>query len=163
MSGRRDIVHPTSLADLKRGTADLTVAYGSQSAAEALTGIRQQKLSDLGNPNTPDFIAVDTVYELESRTVGKPGWPHVTRTLCRLNGGVFVRLPDARDAQGDWLGLLGGLSAETGDIINGIATALADDRRIDVKEARKLRLEVADGQQKLAEIDAALAAIVGDT
>lgn len=161
MSGRHDIVHPAHLQDLKVASHDLIGAHGTQKQTEAVTGLRQQKLSDLGNSHTADFMTLDTAIELERRTVGAPGWPHVTRAMARQNGGVFVRLPDARDAEGDWLGLLGGLSAETGDIINGIATALSNDRRIDAKEARALRREVAEGQQKLAEIDAALAKIEG--
>ncbi len=159
MSRARDIVHPTHLQDVKAASADLVRAFGSQQAAEALTGVRQQKLSDCGNANTADFLTLETVVELERRTVGHPGWPHVTRTFARLHGFAMVRLPQIRDAVGGWLERLGALSSEVGDIINGICAALAGDGVIDKDEARRLRREVAEGQQKLAEIDAALAAI----
>ena len=160
MSRARDIVHPAYLQDVKAGTADLLRSYGSQQSAEALTGVRQQKLSDCGNANTGDFLALDTVVELERRTVGTPGWPQVTRTLARLHGCALIRLPEARDAEGAWLDRLSQLSGETSDIISGICSALADGT-ISAAEAKALRVEVGEGQQLLADVDAALAAIEG--
>lgn len=64
----------------------LAKAFGGQEAVEAEFGVRQQKVSDMGLPNVAEFPTLNLIDALEERTVGYPGWPHVTAWLARRRG-----------------------------------------------------------------------------
>lgn len=142
MSGPRDIVHPPEMQDLKVASNDLRRAYGSQASVEALTGYDQRRVSDFGLPNTPEFMPVDMVRALEARTVGLPGWPHVTRTLARLNGFVLVPEAAAR-GEGDLTDHMCTVTGEAADVMRALAEAnrgglTAERRTVALTQAREL-------------------------
>lgn len=102
----------------------LAKAYGGQQAVEAETGVRQQEISDFGLPNVAKFASIDLIDFLEDRTVGLPGWPHVTSWLCRRRGGVFVPLADG-SADADALMItVAQLAAELGDVSRALSAAV---------------------------------------
>ena len=105
----------------------LVRAFGGQEAAAAETGVRRQKISDMGLANVADFPTLDLIDALEARTVGLPGWPHVTGWLCRQRGGLFVPLPEGGD---DPAGLALGvveMAGELGDVSRAVSDALRPD------------------------------------
>ena len=64
----------------------LVKSFGGQDAAAEETGVRRQKISDMGLANVAESPTLDLIDALEDRTVGMPGWPHVTSWLCRRRG-----------------------------------------------------------------------------
>ncbi|WP_314717860.1 phage regulatory CII family protein [Sphingobium yanoikuyae] len=118
----------------------LAKAYGGQEAVAEETGFRQQEISDCGLPNVAKFASVDLVDFLEDRTVGLPGWPHVTSWLCRRRGGVFVPLPrGGADADG-MMRTVAEMAAEFGDVSRAVADAVCphgpDGEEVNAAEAR---------------------------
>lgn len=99
-------------------------AYGGQEAVAAATGIRQQEISDYGLPNVAKFASIDLVDWLEDRTVGLPGWPHVTHWLCQRRGGVFVPLPQGDDDADGMMVTVAELAGELGDVSRAISEAV---------------------------------------
>lgn len=149
MSAPRDLVHAPALQVLKSASKALVRAFGGQDAAAALIGCRQQRMSDCGLANTPDFLRIDEVEQLEQVTQGLPGAPHVTRALAAATGHVLIKLPQTQGA-GDWLSSMGMLAKEAGDITSSIAVALADGSGVSADEARDI----------LRECDEAVAALM---
>lgn len=118
----------------------LAKSYGGQEAVAEETGIRQQEISDYGLPNVAKFASVDLVDFLEDRTVGLPGWPHITGWLCRRRGGVFVPLPQGgADADG-MMRTVAEMAAEFGDVSRAVADAVCphgpDGEEVNAAEAR---------------------------
>ena len=145
---------------LKTGVRESVDAAGGIERAAELVERKRSWVGEWNAQQVDKFPPVDAAAKMDAVASAMGKLPPITLAMARENGCVLIRLPEARDAEGDWLAMVGGLSAEVGDIINGIAKATAD-RKVDVREAAALRIEVAEGQQKLAEIDAALAAIEG--
>lgn len=139
MSDRTISLTPDQQA-LKSATKSLVQAYGGQQAAAARLGERQQRISDLGLPNTPNFARIDEVAILEDETHGCIGHPHVTHALARRQGYALVKLPQITATGSDLLKLLAVQSKEAGDIANEICTSIADGN-IDQHEASKIRKE----------------------
>ncbi len=145
---------------LKLGVrASIDRAGGIDRGADVV-GRKRSWVGDWNNLNTDAFPPVDAAAKLDAVAVAQGDLPPITLAMARENGCALIRLPEARDADGNWLGLVGALSSEASDVINGICAALADGR-IDKGEAKRLRAEVAQGQQIFADIDAALASIEG--
>lgn len=153
MTGPRQIVHDTDLQDIKVASDQLINAFGPQKKAAALTGYRQQRISDCGLINTSEFLPVDAVQKLESRTVDLPGWPHVTRTLARQQGFILVPAATA-GGEGDLTDHLCAVSAEAGDVMRALADAERDGL---TKERRGIALTQA---HELQEAAAALIALL---
>lgn len=105
----------------------LVRAFGGQDAVAVETGVRRQKISDMTLPNVAVYPTLDLIDALEARTVGWPGWPHVTTWLCRQRGGLFVPLPVMAD---DHAGLAMGvveMAGELGDVSRAVSDALCPD------------------------------------
>jgi len=105
----------------------LVKSFGGQEAAASETGVRQQKISDMGLPNVEESPTLDLIDRLEDRTVGLPGWPHVTGWLCRRRGGVFVPLPQDEDDADGMMRTLAELAGELGDVSRAISDAVSAD------------------------------------
>lgn len=161
MSGRRDIVHAKPEQELKVASKGLIRAAGGVDGAGETVGCRHQRMSDCGNPNTPDFLRVEEVGKLEDVTVGAVGHPHVTRQLARRQGYALVKLPSGQIAGADLLRLMGPRAKEFGDTTNSLCMAMADGN-VDVDEAEKVLADIDDELQLLVSIQAALAAIVAE-
>lgn len=158
----RDVVHPPHLQAGKLAFHDLLSAFGGQVAAAAETGKSQGRLSAYATPNTDAFPPLDAIDALEARTVGLPGWPHVTRWLCRRRGGIFLLLPAAVRGLGKWSGFVARLGQEAGDLIAGICTDLSDDNELSPAEARRRLKDAADLVRVAVELEAALRARAGE-
>jgi hypothetical protein len=154
VSGDRSIVHPPHLQAGKAATKALIRAFGGQEAAEEVTGRAQSRLSAYGLPNTADFAPIDVVVALEARTHGTPGHPLVTRWLATENGYLLVPKPAALPSDVDWHMALGEAVKEMGDATQKICAALPNG--VTAEEIRKgrIREEIAEAQQRLAQLDA---------
>ena len=164
MSAARDAVLPPHQQDVKAAFVDLVRAYGGQEAASALVGgrVRQQAISDFGLRNVPAFAPLDIVIELERRTVGAPGWPHVTRALARTHDLLLVTPPRAAtDAAGDLVGQLGCLAGACGRLHESAGAALADGR-LHVDERRALAMMARQAMTELASLEALVAGAADD-
>ena len=104
-------------------------------------------------------MALDVVADLEPLTRGREGYPHVTRLLAAMQGFALVRLPEALPGKGELLKLAARQAREGGRITHAICEALADDGRVDAREARGVRPQVRDAIEILVALDASLAAI----
>lgn len=102
----------------------LVRAFGGQEAAASETGVRQQKISDMGLSNVAEFPTLELIDALEDRTVGLPGWPHVTHWLCHRRGGVFVPLPQGEDDADGMMVTVAELAGELGDVSRAISEAV---------------------------------------
>ena len=102
----------------------LVKAFGGQESVSVETGVRQQKISDMGLPNVAEYPTLDLIDTLEDRTVGLPGWPHVTHWLCHRRGGVFVPLPQGEDDADGMMVTVAELAGELGDVSRAISEAV---------------------------------------
>jgi hypothetical protein len=161
MSGDRSIVHPPHLQDAKVAFEELCDRFGRQEKVATLVGRAQSRVSDWGRSNTPDFPPIDAIDALEARTEGLPGWPQMTRWLCRRRGGEFLPLPRL-DTVGCWGRMTATLAKEAGDLTGGLCADLADDMDVSPGEARR-RLKDADDLVRIAvELRAALKTRAGE-
>jgi hypothetical protein len=160
VSGARDVRHAPEALALKVATKSLVRAAGGGEGAAATCGVRvrQQRMSDCGNPNTLDFLRIDEVACLEDVTVGVPGWPLVTRALARRQGFELVRLPEALPENADLLKLLAESARESGDIASALLAALADGS-VSRKEAGNCIVQVDEQLAVLVQMRAALSQI----
>lgn len=143
---------------LKSAFKALVHAFGGQQAAAARLDDRQQRISDLGLPNTPHFARIDEVAILEDETHGTIGHPQVTRALAKRQGYILVKLPEITASGSDLLKLLAVQSKEAGDIANEICTSIADGN-IDADEAALIRKENWELIRNAMAMDAELALI----
>lgn len=151
------------LIDLKRATAETIKGVGGLEAAAGFCRVGKSVLGDNQSVSKPDsFMALDVVAALEPLASERSGWPHVTRALCRANGGVFVRIPEARATGADMWALLARKAKEGADVSAALCEALADGR-IDGREARRVRGEIAELMELLALMDAELTTIEEDS
>lgn len=147
----------------KRATAEMIKGVGGLEASAPYCRVGKSVLGDNGNVNRPDsFVAIDVVADLEPLARDREGWPHVTRWLCGVMGGVFVPLPAGNGGPHlpDLLAAVGRLTKEHGDVIAALCGALADGR-LDARDAAGVRREIRDQQEQLAALDAQLAALDG--
>jgi hypothetical protein len=84
----------------------------------------------------------------------------VTRLLARLQGYALVPLPRPRDSGADFATHLQAIVRETADVACKLSQHLKASPSI--AEAAMLRAEIAEAQQAMAELDAALAQMGGD-
>lgn len=152
---------PEKLA-LKRATQETIRGVGGLEAAAGFCRVGKSVLSDAQSVNRADcFAAIDVVADLEPLARGREGWPHITRALAAAQGFALVKLPEALPAKRELLNLVARQSSEASRITQAICEALADDDRVDAREARGVRPLVHEAQEILAALDAALAAIEG--
>lgn len=102
----------------------LVKAFGGQDAVAAESGLRQQKISDMGLPNVAEFPTLDLIDALEDRTHGTAGWPMVTSWLCRRRGGIFVPLPTGSDDADGMMRTVAEMAAEFGDVSRAVTDAV---------------------------------------
>lgn len=121
----------------------LAKAFGGQEAVEAEFGVRQQKVSDMGLPNVAEFPTLNLIDALEERTVGYPGWPHVTAWLARRRGCVLVCVPSGDASAEDINGAIAVLSREHGDALATLLTAMAD-KQLTPREREDVDKELTD-------------------
>lgn len=151
---------PERLA-LKRAFAETIKGVGGLEAAAGFCRVGKSVLGDAQNINCPDrWPSIDVIADLEPLAREREGWPHVTRALCRELGGTFVLLPTGPAGAGDFLRTAGQLSSEAADVTNGVCSALADDQRIDPREATEIRTQIADAQALLAALDEQMRSII---
>jgi hypothetical protein len=127
----RTIQHSADKQALKVAAKTLVRAAGGQeAAAEASTRVkRQQAFSDYGLPNTPDFMPIDVVADLEAVAHGTAGYPQVTRLLAARAGFALVALPSLDVAAvGDLHAAIGRYAKEQGEATGRACMALADGK-----------------------------------
>jgi len=157
MSGPRDLTLSPEQRRLKRASKELVRAVGGTGEAAEITGGRQQRMSDIGLANTPDFLRLDEIQQLEDEAIGVDGWPPVTRALARHHGFILVRVP-ARPAAADWHREMGELSGHAGEVVQTICVSLTDGKVV-AAEATAIRAKVAEAQEALAALDALCAQV----
>ena len=156
MSQRRDLIHDKPELELKVASRALIRAAGGTDGAAETLGTRQQRMSDCGLPNTPDFLRADEVGRLEDVTVGQAGWPHLTRALARRQGFELVATPSRRAPEAAWGAYAARLLKETGDVFGALGKALESGNDIDAAEAGEILPESDELVQLALELRSAL-------
>lgn len=142
---------------LKAKTRALVKACGGQEAAASLSRIvSHQAYGRYGRPHEAEFAPIDVIADLEADV----GDPIVTRELAALAGFTLVPVP-AAGADPGWIADLSATMRATGQTIDGIGEALADDGRVTPDEIDRLHLldEVQKAQGALANLQALLRAV----
>lgn len=144
----------------------LVKAFGGQDAAAEECGIRQPRISDMGNPNVDEHPPLWMIDHLEDCTVGHPGWPHVTNWLCRRRGGVFVSLPQGPDDAGGIMESMVGIAGELGQVSRAVSDAVASASEggaaIVAREARDILRELDEMDRTSATLRLRLNRIIGE-
>ena len=152
MKGARDMAHDEPKLRLKVATRKAVKAvHGTQLAGE-IVGARQQRMSDCQLANTPEFLRIDEVVDLEDAARGSHAWPQITRALARHHGFELLPLPGCAPGDSDWHRALADVSREAGDAVAKICGALADDGKVSATEIRDGRVveEIEEAMGKLA-------------
>ncbi len=152
MKGARDLAYDEPKLRLKVATRKAVKAVHGTALAGEIVGARQQRVSDCQLANTPEFLRIDEVVDLEEAGRGSDGWPQVTRALARHHGFELLPLPGCAPGDSDWHRALGDVSREAGDAVAKICAALADDGKVSAAEIRDGAVveEIEEAMAKLA-------------
>ncbi|MBJ7442865.1 MAG: hypothetical protein JHD32_00835 [Sphingobium sp.] len=148
MARGADDLKPTDIA-ISEATGDAVYAAGKQEYVSRMLGRARTTLTGWCNEDEAEFIPLRLVPELEKMARGKPGWPHITRTLARMQGFELFQLPQIDADAANWLNHVGAISTEAGQITSKICTALADDQRVCAGDIRQHDL-IDDAEQLVA-------------
>ena len=146
--------------ELKAATRRLVKACaggeGAAATIEAASGarVRQQRISDCGNENQPDFLRLNEVGYLEDKAERDSAWPHVTRALATRQGYLLIARPPVVASKSDWLKASAAASKEASDVQTAIADSLADDGEISTAEADRIISECDAGIERLLQLRA---------
>jgi hypothetical protein len=104
------------------------------------------------------FIPVHALVRLEALA----DRPLVTELLCRLAGGFFVPHinPGADEGSAEWLAMA--LAKGLGEVSGAISAALADDRRIDAREAQDVLTHLEELERGAAQLRGLMVRIMAD-
>jgi hypothetical protein len=148
--------------NLKLATAEMVKGVGGLEAAAGFCRVGKSVLHEAQSINCPErFAAIDVVADLEPLAREREGWPHVTRALCHLMGGVFVAVPERPAARGDLIGSVGRLAKEAADVTQSICAAL-EDGVVEAPEVAAARVQIEEAMAVLAALDKQLSAMAGD-
>lgn len=140
-------------ARIKAATRGLVDATGGPEAASHITRFDKGRLSRVGALHEGAFMPLDVVADLEADC----GQPIVTRALADLAGFWLMPKPGTRvPERADWVAMLGGIGSAAGGLIGELSDALADDGKVDAREAKAIRAGLIEAQRVLNELDAAL-------
>lgn len=154
----RSVALPPEMQAAKAAFKQLVRAFGGQEAAAVETGVRQQKISDMGLANVPDFPTLDLIDKLEERTEGTAEWPLVTRWLARRRGFALVRLPDGQPDEAGLLQAIMEITKELGETAARISEGLADGE-MSGREAKRALVELDELQTACAALRVKLHAL----
>ncbi|WP_294195884.1 hypothetical protein [uncultured Sphingomonas sp.] len=147
---------------LKQSFEALIEAVGGVEAAALFCRVGKSTLQTYYSKVHPKaFPPLDVIVALEPLARDRAGFPPITSILCRLNGGVFVPIPEVRATGADLWALLARKAKEGAAVSAAMCEALKDGR-VDADEARRVRGEIAKLFELLALMDAELAMIEGD-
>jgi hypothetical protein len=126
MSTDRSVtLNPQQLA-IKAATRAAVLAAGGEKFVGAEIGRSQSRVSDYCSPNTADFIPADKITEVEALGAGSPGSPHITRALCRAQGGAFTPFVDAAADETQSVAVhLPSIAGQSADLIRILAATAA--------------------------------------
>jgi hypothetical protein len=143
--------------EIKIATRAASKAAGGQEYLSASLGTVQSRWSEWGSPHTRAFLPAHLIAEVEDRSAGAPGWPHITRALARRQGFALFRLPSAEALRTVWGQHLAGVAKEGGEIMARLSLALIDND-VSRAEAAEALPEARDLVQVAVELVAALEA-----
>jgi hypothetical protein len=144
---------------LKIASAELVHAVGGIEAAAATLERGKSGVGRWVNRNEPEHsIPVHELVQLEAVA----GRPLVTEMLCRIAGGFFVPHinPGADEGSAEWIAML--LAKELGEVSGAISSALADDRRIDAREAEGVLAHLEDLERGAAQLRGLMGRVMAD-
>lgn len=154
MIGPLSQLTPAGRLSLKVLADRLIAGAGGPEKAQLVTRVARPALSkyrDAANPDFADhFMPLDVAAELTLDTASRIG-PAVARHFAALSGHAVVRLPEAR--AGEAHRTFAAVARETGDVLSGFATALADGT-LDGLEARDLAAEIDQAVEALLALKA---------
>jgi hypothetical protein len=147
---------------LKLATGEMIKGVGGLEAAAGFCRVGKSVLGDAQNVNCPDrWATIDVVADLEPLTRDREGWPHVTRALCHLMGGVFVTVPESAPVREDLIGSVGRLAKEAADVTQAVCAMVADGK-CEPHEIAAARVQNSEAMAVLAALDRQLATMTGE-
>lgn len=144
---------------LKDATRKLQESLGGTIAAAQVTGKSKTQHGRFQSPHDPDFATISDVIDMEAVAPRDAAWPPVTRLLCQMAGGVFLRLPDTETCETGLALELCTLAKEFGDLAGAVHDGMADGS-LDGNEALRALREGHEMQAKLAAFNRMLEALV---
>lgn len=148
----------------KIATHNMIKGVGGFQASEPFCRLKKSSLQEctsLSDLHAERFIPIDVVAELEPLSRERDGWPHVTRWLCGLMGGVFVPVPQGIPGREDLIGSVGRLAKEAADVTQTICGAVADGD-VNAAEIAAARIQIEEAMAVLATLDRQLLTMAGD-
>lgn len=148
MSGDRSADLSPRQKQHKKLARELIESVGGVEAAATYCRAGKSQLSDYGNVNVVAFMPSDVVEDLERNSR-----PVVTTYLARAAGFVLVAIPDALPAEADWCAALGDAVADFNDVQTRLLAALPGGVTAREIREKNIRGEIAEAQQRLAQLD----------
>jgi hypothetical protein len=151
VSTERGVLLTHKQIDLKNATDAAFDAAGGQDRFAKATGRSQSSMSDAASLDTPTFLRLDVIGDLEDYGRGRPGHPHITRALARRQGFELVPSGSSGD-EASLPMLLGQLGSEVGDVFRVLAARVGAAAPMSVRDHD-------DAMRELNELSDAVAAL----
>ncbi|NOW44084.1 hypothetical protein FHW96_000211 [Novosphingobium sp. SG751A] len=126
-----------ALARIKRAVRKAIGHSGGIDGAAATVERSRSTVGDWNNLNTDTFPPLDCAFAMDEIAVAEGQLPPVICAMARELGGVFVPAIDVGADEGSPAFLAMQLAQTLGEVSGEIARSLADDNRIDHREAAR--------------------------
>lgn len=133
-----------ALARIKRAVRKAIGHSGGIDGAAATVERSRSTVGDWNNLNTDTFPPLDCAYAMDEIAVAEGQLPPVICALARELGGVFVPAIDVSAEEGSPAFLAMQLAHALGALSGEIARSLADDNKIDAREALRCQDRLED-------------------
>lgn len=149
-----------ALARIKRAVRKAIGHSGGIDGAAATVERSRSTVGDWNNLNTDTFPPLDCAFAMDEIAVAEGALPPVICALARELGGVFVPAIDVGADEGSPAFLAMQLAQTLGAVSGEIALSLADDGKIDAREAARVLDRLQDHNRTSAQLQQQLEKIL---
>ena len=149
----------SGLARIKRGVRGAVALNGGVDGAAATAGRSRSVAGDWNGLNSGVFPSIDCALALDEVAVAQGKLPPIAVAYARELGGLFVPHIDVAADEGTAPALVMQLAVRLGDVAAVTGRAMANDGRVDAKEAEQILHDLDEHDRVSRQYRALLSAI----